>query len=111
MIQYHKKPVVHKYGGSSLSTMEKVSSVASKIVKSAKGGRPVVAVVSAMGNTTSDLIRQAQAASDVPVRRELDMLLSSGERISMALLAMAIEQEGHPAISLTGPQCGIFTDD
>ncbi|MFT7670424.1 MAG: aspartate kinase [Planctomycetota bacterium] len=111
MIQFHKKPIVQKYGGSSLSTMERIGRVASKIVKSAENGQPVVAVVSAMGNTTSELILQARAASTVPARRELDMLLSSGERISMALLAMAIEQEGHPAISLTGPQCGIFTDE
>jgi aspartate kinase len=103
--------IVQKYGGSSLSTIEKVQSVASKIVRSAAGGRPLVVVVSAMGGTTSELIERAKAVSPSPPRRELDMLLSSGERMSMALLAMAIEREGHKAISLTGPQCGIVTDN
>lgn len=111
MIRTQLTPIVQKYGGSSLSTIDKVRAVARKIVRSAENGRPVVAVVSAMGKTTSELIDQAREVSLAPPRRELDMLLSSGERMSMALLAMAIEELGRGAISLTGPQCGIVTDD
>lgn len=110
MIQTTKSLIVQKYGGSSLSSIDKVNAVAQKIVASAAGGRPIVVVVSAMGNTTSELIERAHAVSDEPPRRELDMLLSSGERMSMALLAMAIESLGRQAISLTGPQSGIATD-
>lgn len=111
MIQ-SQHPIVQKYGGSSLSTLEKVRRVARKIVQSTEGGkRPLVAVVSAMGNTTSELIDRAFEISSSPPSRELDMLLSSGERMSTALLAMAIEEAGHSAISLTGPQSGIRTDD
>lgn len=103
-------PIVQKYGGSSLSTLDKVRAVAKKIVRSAKG-RPTVVVVSAMGNTTSELIDCAQRLSPAPPRREVDVLLSSGERMSTALLAMALEEAGRSAISLTGPQSGILTDD
>jgi aspartate kinase len=103
--------VVQKYGGSSLSTLDKVRAVARRVVRSAEGGRRVVVVVSAMGDTTSQLVERARALSSSPPRRELDVLLSSGERMSMALLAMAIEAEGRRAISLTGPQCGIVTDE
>lgn len=110
MIHATKHIIVQKYGGSSLSTIEKVQAVASKIVRSAADGRPLVVVVSAMGGTTSALIERAREVSPSPPRRELDMLLSSGERMSMALLAMAIEREGRKAISLTGPQSGIVTD-
>ena len=103
---------VHKYGGSSLSTIEKVRLVAQKIVAATEGGtRPVVAVASAMGNTTSELIGRARELASAPPRRELDMLMSSGERMSTALLAIAIEEAGHRAVSLTGPQSGILTDD
>lgn len=111
MIHHTKHIIVQKYGGSSLSTIEKVQAVASKIVRSAAGGAPLVVVVSAMGGTTSALIQRAREVSPSPPRRELDMLLSSGERMSMALLAMAIERAGRKAISLTGPQCGIVTDN
>lgn len=111
MIKITSDILVQKYGGSSLSTLDKVQAVANKVVRSAAGGRPIVVVVSAMGGTTSALIERAHAVSSSPPRRELDMLLSSGERMSMALLAMAIEQAGRKAISLTGPQCGIITDN
>jgi len=109
--QRNLKPIVQKYGGSSLSTLDKVRRVAQKIVDSAKGGRPVVVVVSAMGNTTSELIERAREVSPSPPRRELDVLLSSGERMSTALLAMALQEAGSDAISLTGPQSGILTDN
>ncbi len=111
MIQTTRKPIVQKYGGSSLSTVDKVRLVARKILRSVDSGRPVVVVVSAMGNTTSELIERARQVSPSPPRRELDVLLSSGERMSTALLAMALEEAGSCAISLTGPQSGIFTDD
>ncbi len=110
MIQTLQKVIVQKYGGSSLASVEKVQLVAEKILRSAAGGRPVVVVVSAMGNTTSQLIERAREVSLTPPRRELDVLLSSGERMSTALLAMALQEAGHPAISLTGPQSGIMTD-
>lgn len=91
--------------------MEKVQAVARKIVRAAAHGQPLVVVVSAMGDTTSELIGRARQVSPTPPRRELDVLLSSGERMSMALLAMAIEEQGRSAISLSGPQAGIITDD
>ena len=111
MIQSTLSPIVQKYGGSSLSSIEKVQGVAEKVIASRASGRPVVVVVSAMGDTTSQLIERARALTDSPPRRELDMLLSSGERMSTALLAMALEEAGAPAISLTGPQAGIRTDE
>ncbi|MFG0316517.1 MAG: aspartate kinase, partial [Planctomycetota bacterium JB042] len=101
---------VQKYGGSSLSSPEKICRVARKIAELRSTGRPVVVVVSATGNTTSELVGRAKRVASTPSRRELDMLLSSGERVSMALLAMAIQEEGREAISLTGPQSGIVTD-
>lgn len=102
--------IVQKYGGSSLSSLEKVCHIARKIVGVHDSGRPVVVVVSAMGDTTSQLIDKAKAIASSPSGRELDMLLSAGERVSMALLAMAIQDLGRRAISLTGPQSGIQTD-
>jgi aspartate kinase len=101
--------IVQKFGGSSVATGDKLRHVAQKIVATRRRGHDVVAVVSAMGNTTSDLLDLASQLSNQPGPRELDMLLSSGERISMSLLSMAIEQLGEPAISLTGPQSGIKT--
>lgn len=110
-VTLQKQCLVAKFGGSSLATPEKVSRVAKKIARLAEGDRPVVCVVSAMGNTTDELLGVARAVADDPPRRELDMLLSAGERISIAVLAMALEGLGRPAISLTGPQCGIITDN
>ncbi|HET7307067.1 MAG TPA: aspartate kinase [Gammaproteobacteria bacterium] len=101
--------IVQKYGGSSVATGDKLRHVAGKIVGTRRQGHDVVAVVSAMGNTTSELLDLASQLSNEPGPRELDMLLSSGERISMSLLSMAIENLGEPAISLTGPQSGIKT--
>lgn len=101
--------IVQKYGGSSVATGDKLRHVAGKIAATRRQGHNVVAVVSAMGDTTSDLLDLASQLSNEPGPRELDMLLSSGERISMSLLSMAIEQLGVAAISLTGPQSGIET--
>jgi len=101
--------VVQKYGGTSVATEERIRLVARKVVAARKTGHDVVVVVSAMGSTTSDLLDIATNLAPQPARRELDMLLSAGERISMSLLSMAIQQMGVSAISLTGPQAGIRT--
>jgi len=102
--------VVQKYGGSSLATIDKVRAVAQRIAATVEDGYRVVAVVSAMGKTTDGLLAQAKALSANPAPRELDMLMSVGERISTALLAIALEDLGHRAISFTGSQSGIITN-
>ena len=103
--------VVQKYGGSSVADVQKLRSVAERVVGTKHQGRDVVVVVSAMGDTTDDLLQMAKQVSPNPDRRELDMLLSAGERISMALLSMAIRELGEEAISFTGSQSGIITND
>jgi uridylate kinase len=103
--------LVRKYGGSSLADIERIRSVARDIRRARDRGHQVVIVVSAMGKTTDDLHTLAQKANPAPPRRELDMLLSVGERITMSLLSMALAGEGCPAISYTGSQCGIITDN
>lgn len=103
--------IVQKYGGSSVATAEKLKAVARRIVATRRQGHEVVVVVSAMGNTTNELLALAASVSDDPHRRELDMLVTVGERISMALLSMAIHDLGHPAVSFTGSQSGIITTD
>ena len=102
--------VVQKYGGSSVSDAEGVKRVAQRVVDAKREGHDVVVVVSAMGDTTDELIALAQQISPVPAPRELDMLLTAGERISMALLAMAIGNLGQEARSFTGSQAGVITD-
>ncbi|MFJ5774975.1 aspartate kinase [Streptomyces sp. NPDC093094] len=102
--------VVQKYGGSSVADAEGIKRVAKRIVEAKKNGHQVVAVVSAMGDTTDELIDLAEQVSPIPAGRELDMLLTAGERISMALLAMAIKSLGHSAQSFTGSQAGVITD-
>jgi aspartate kinase len=106
----HVGLVVQKYGGSSVADAEGIKRVARRIVDTKKAGHEVVVVVSAMGDTTDELIDLAEQVSPFPVGRELDMLLTSGERISMALLAMAIKSLGHEAQSFTGSQAGVITD-
>lgn len=101
--------LVQKYGGSSVADLQKLQSVAKKIIDAKQRGYDLVVVVSAMGDTTDELLDMARQLAPSPSRRELDMLLSVGERISMALLSMAIHQQGYEAISLTGSQCGIMT--
>ncbi len=103
--------VVQKYGGSSVADADKLQRVAERIVATKAEGKNVVVVVSAMGKTTDELLAKAREVSAAPSRRELDMLLSCGERMSMALLSMAVSELGHEAISLTGSQCGIITND
>src|SRR4051794_33658267 len=103
--------VVQKYGGSSVADVSKLKRVADRVMRTHRGGHGVVVVVSAMGDTTDDLLKLAKDVSPNPDRRELDMLLTAGERISMALLSMAIRELGGDAISFTGSQSGIITND
>ncbi|MCW2861638.1 MAG: aspartate kinase, partial [Actinoallomurus sp.] len=102
--------VVQKYGGSSVADAESIKRVAQRIAATKRDGHDVAVVVSAMGDTTDELIDLANKVSPLPPARELDMLLTSGERISMALLAMAIANLGHEARSFTGSQAGVITD-
>ena len=101
--------IVQKYGGSSVATVDKLKQVARLVATRARAGHRMVVVVSAMGDATDELLGKAKAVAGEPDRRELDMLLSVGERISMSLLAMAIREEGLEAVSLTGSQSGIIT--
>jgi aspartate kinase len=103
--------VVQKYGGSSVADVQKLRKVAERVMRTRQLGHDLVVVVSAMGDTTDDLLTLAKKVSTNPDRRELDMLLSAGERISMALLSMAIRERGGDAISFTGSQSGIITND
>jgi aspartate kinase len=102
--------IVQKYGGTSVADAERIKRVAERIVTAKRAGDDVVVVVSAMGHTTDELISLAEQVSPLPQPREMDILLTSGERISMALLAMAIANLGHDAMSFTGSQAGIITD-
>lgn len=102
--------VVQKYGGSSVATIEKLQAVARKVADTRARGYGVCVVVSAMGGTTNELLSMARQITPDPSLRELDMLLSSGERISMSLLSLSLMQLGVPAVSLTGSQCRILTD-
>ncbi|HLZ09911.1 MAG TPA: aspartate kinase, partial [Chloroflexota bacterium] len=102
--------LVQKYGGSSLASAERIRAVAQRIVSRRSEGRPIVVVVSAMGDTTDDLINLACQLADEPDDRELDLLLSTGETISCTLVAMTLRHLGYDAISLTGAQAGIKTE-
>ncbi|MEO3937697.1 aspartate kinase [Dermatophilaceae bacterium Soc4.6] len=102
--------VVQKYGGSSVADAESIKRVARRIVETRKAGHSVCVVVSAMGDTTDELLELANQVTPLPPGRELDMLLTAGERISMALVAMAIANLGHEARSFTGSQAGVITD-
>ena len=103
--------IVQKYGGSSLASVEKLKRISEMIAAVKNTGNDVVAVVSAMGKTTNSLIEMAKEISPTPSRREMDMLLSTGERTTMALLCIALNELGVDAISLTGSQAGIITND
>ena len=103
--------VVQKYGGSSVADASKMKRVAERVMATRRQGHDVVVVVSAMGDTTDELLALAKQVSPNPDRRELDMLLTAGERIAMALLSMAIRELGGDAISFTGSQSGIITND
>lgn len=102
--------IVQKYGGTSVGTPERIRAVAGRIVAAKEAGNSLIAVVSAMGDFTDDLIALAAQIDGDPPEREMDMLLATGEQVSIALLAMAIHALGHEAISFTGPQVGIVTD-
>jgi len=103
--------VVQKYGGTSVAGPERIKKVARRIIETKKKGNRVVIVVSAPGDTTDKLIETAQEISPSPPEREMDMLLATGEQMSIALLAMAINALGEKAVSLTGGQVGIVTDE
>ena len=102
--------IVQKFGGSSVANAERVFNVAKIITETYEKGNDVIVVVSAQGDTTDDLIEKAAEINPNPSKREMDMLLATGEQISIALLAMAIEKLGYPVVSLTGPQAGFLTD-
>jgi len=103
--------IVQKYGGSSMADLDKIRQVAKQVAAVKRAGYDVAVVVSAMGKTTDQLLSLAKSLTPEPPRRELDMLLTVGERISMALLSIAIQEEGFEAVSLTGSQSGIITND
>ena len=102
--------IVQKYGGTSVGSVERIQAVAQRVVNTVQAGNSVVVVVSAMGKTTDGLVKLANEISPNPSRREMDMLLSTGEQVSIALMSMALQQIGQPAISLTGAQVGIITE-
>ncbi|MEA3560142.1 MAG: aspartate kinase, partial [Candidatus Omnitrophota bacterium] len=102
--------IVQKYGGTSVANAERIKQVAWRIVKTRRLGNRLVVVLSALGDTTDDLIKLTCQISSNPSKRELDMLISTGEQVSVALLAIAIHSLGHQAVSFTGAQVGIITD-
>src|SRR6476661_245153 len=103
----HPGLIVQKYGGSSLATAERIRASARRVSRTAASGRPVVVVVSAMGDTTDELIQLAYQVAERPDDREMDLLLSTGETVSATLMAMALHGLHQPAVSLTGAQAGI----
>ncbi|MFZ9947334.1 MAG: aspartate kinase, partial [Vulcanococcus sp.] len=102
--------LVQKFGGTSVADVERIQAVAQRIADSRQAGNDLVIVVSAMGHTTDELTGLARAISSNPPQREMDMLLATGEQVSIALLAMALNALGVPAVSMTGPQVGILTE-
>ena len=106
-----KDTIVLKFGGTSVGNIGRIKKVAEKVIKSRDEGKNVVVVVSAMGDTTDRLIDLAGKITTSPSRREMDMLMSTGEQVSSALLAIAIQEKGYKCISLTGGQAGILTDE
>ncbi|MBE9069402.1 aspartate kinase [Leptolyngbya cf. ectocarpi LEGE 11479] len=102
--------IVQKYGGTSVGSVERIQTVAERVQATVKAGNSVVVVVSAMGKTTDGLVKLANEISSQPSRREMDMLLSTGEQVSIALLTMALQERGQAAVSMTGAQVGIVTE-
>jgi aspartate kinase len=102
--------IVQKYGGSSVADADKIKNVARRVIESAARGHRMVVVVSAMGKTTDGLVALAASVTPTPEAREMDMLLATGEQVTIGLLAMALQAEGHPACSFTGSQMGMITD-
>ncbi len=105
-----RRLIVQKYGGSSVADPERIKSVAQRVIDSKRKGDKIVVVLSALGDTTDELIKLAYQINEEPAERELDMLISTGEQVAVALLAMAIHKYGYKAISFTGAQVGIVTD-
>ena len=103
--------IVQKFGGTSVADVEKIKAAARKAIRAQKAGHQVVMVVSAMGKTTDLLVKLADDITERPAPREMDMLLSTGEQVSVALMAMAIDSLGSHGVSLTGAQIGIRTDN
>lgn len=103
--------IVQKFGGTSVGDIEKIKKVAKKVIKTVQDGNQVVVVVSAMGKSTDELVTLAKAITDKPSKREMDMLLTTGEQVTISLLAMALQQQGYDAVSYTGWQAGIKTED
>ncbi|MGB8698516.1 MAG: aspartate kinase, partial [Thermosynechococcaceae cyanobacterium] len=102
--------IVQKYGGTSVGSVERIQAVARRVKTTVEAGNTLVVVVSAMAKTTDGLVKLAHEISANPSRREMDMLLSTGEQVTIALLSMALQEMGQPAISLTGAQVGIVTE-
>ena len=103
--------IVQKFGGTSVANAEKIHLAAKRIIAAKQRGNQVVCVVSAMGQTTDELLALAHQVCENPPKRELDQLLATGEVVTIALMAMAIHQQGHPSISYTGGQIGLVTDE
>lgn len=103
--------IVQKYGGSSVANANRIKNVANRIIQTKKQGNQVVVIVSAMGDSTDELIELAKQVNPNPPKREMDMLVSTGEQVSISLLAMAIQGMGEKVLSLTGPQAGIKTNN
>lgn len=103
--------IVQKYGGTSVGNVERIDAVAKRVIESKKEGHDLVVVVSAMSGETNKLLEYADFFSKSPNQREVDMLLSSGERVTSALLAIALEAKGYPAVSMSGRRAGIVTDN
>ncbi len=106
-----RRIIVQKFGGTSVADTEKIKNVAKIVIKEKNNGNNVVVVVSAMGHTTDHLVKMAKELSKTPSEREMDMLLSTGEGVSIALLTMAIQAQGYDAVSFNGTQAGIFTEN
>lgn len=102
--------IVQKYGGTSVGTLERIDAVAERVIKSAKEGHQLVVVVSAMSGVTNTLIEQAEYFSKNPNGKDMDMLLSSGERVTSALLSIALNERGYPSLAFSGRKAGIITD-
>lgn len=103
--------VVHKYGGTSVGDLERIENVANRVIKAREAGQDIVVVVSAMSGETNKLISYAEHFTPTPAKKEMDMLLSSGERVTAALLSIALQAKGHDAVAMSGRQAGIVTDD
>jgi len=103
--------IVQKYGGTSVGTLERIDAVAKRVIQSKKAGHDLVVVVSAMSGVTNQLVEYAEHFSKMPNGRDMDMLLSTGERVTSTLLAIALNEQGYPAVAFSGRQAGIVTDD